>query len=167
MAQRLETRRSDRRLPRAIQLDPRYAPAYVARGNIWKQREAFDKAIEEFSYLIRLDPENALAHQTLARILATCRDAHYRNGKWALDEAKRACELTNWRDPDCLDTFAAACAEVGDFATAVKWQNEAIKLVRQNANSLLQQKAMHTADRKGVGFDDRLAFYKSKKPTRE
>lgn len=151
---------------RAIQLNPRYAPAYVARGNVWKQREVFDKAIEEFSYLIRLEPENALGHQALARILATCYDAHYRNGQWAVNEAKRACELTHWRDPDCLDTFAAACAEVGDFESAVKWQSEAIRRLADNAPSLLQ-KSMDFNGRKGVQFEDRLAFYKSKKPTRE
>jgi tetratricopeptide (TPR) repeat protein len=152
---------------RAIELDPRYAAAYAARGNVWKQREAYGKAIAEFSYLTQLEPENALGHQSLARILATCHDAHYRNGNWALAEAKRACELTNWRDPDCLDTFAAACAEIGDFGSAVKWQTQAIKLVRENVYSLLQTKAVSTGESRGVGFDDRLAFYKSKKPARE
>ncbi len=79
----------------------------------------------------------------------------------------RACELTQWRDPDCLDTLAAACAEVGDFASAIKWQTQAVKLVRQNVRSLLQQRAISSGGRRGVGFEDRLAFYKSKKPTRE
>jgi len=31
----------------------------------------------------------------------------------------------------------------------------------------LQKKANSTGGQRGVGFDDRLAFYKSKKPTRE
>jgi len=151
----------------ALQIDPRYGPAYIARGNTWKQRRAFDRAIQEFSNLIRIDPENALAHQTLARILATCHEANFRNGKWAVYEAKRACELTHWRDPDCLDTLAAAYAEVNDFEAAVRWQTQAIKLTRQNVPSLLQQKALNFGGRRGIGFDDRLGFYKSKKPTRE
>jgi len=151
----------------AIQLNPKYIPAYIARGNTWKQRRLFAQAIQEFSALIRLDPENALAHQTLARILATSHEANYRNGKWAFDLATRACELTHWRDPDCLDTLAAACAETGDFAAAVKWQALAIELVRQNVPSLLQQKAENFGGQRGVGFEDRLAFYKSKKTVRE
>ncbi len=117
--------------------------------------------------MTRIDPENALAHMMLARLLATCYDANVRNGKWALDEATRACELAHWQDPDCLDTLAAACAEVGDFAAAIKWQTRAVKLVRANVRSLLQQKAISTGGSRGVGFEDRLAFYKSKKPTRE
>ena len=44
-------------------------------------------------------------------------------------------------DPDCLDTLAAANAEVGDYVSAIKWQTQAIKLVRQNVRSLLRQRA--------------------------
>jgi tetratricopeptide (TPR) repeat protein len=152
---------------RALQIDPRYAAAFIARGNTWKQRRSFDRAIQEFSELIRIDPQNALAHMTLARILATCHENQFRNGNWAVDEATRACDLTRWQDPDCLDTLAAAYAEVGDFASAINWQNQAIKLVRQNVKSLLQQKASNFGGRRGIGFEDRLVFYKSKRPTRE
>jgi tetratricopeptide (TPR) repeat protein len=152
---------------RAIQIDPRFAAAYIARGNTWKQRRVFDRSIQEFTELIRIDPSNALAHMTLARILATTHESQFRNGAWAVDEATRACELTRWRDPDCLDTLAAACAEKGEYDVAIKWQNQAIKLVRQNVPSLLQQKAANFGGRRGIGFEDRLVFYKSKRPTRE
>jgi tetratricopeptide (TPR) repeat protein len=153
----------------AIQLEPRYIPAYLERGNTYKQRRDFAHAIQEFTGLTQLDPQNPLVHQTLARILATCTEAAFRNGKLALDEATRACELAHWQDPDAIDTLAAACAELGDFAAAIKWQTQALKLVRQNAPSLLQKRALSpgSGGRQGVGFEDRLSFYKSKKPTRE
>ena len=125
----------------AIRLDSKYAPAYVARANAWKQIQRFDLAIEGFSELIRIDPDNAVAHQTLARILATCHEDRFRNGRLALNEAIRACEITHWRSPDSLDTLAAAYAELGEFPSAVKWQTEAIKLIRQNVYSELYQKA--------------------------
>jgi tetratricopeptide (TPR) repeat protein len=153
---------------RATQLDPRYVPAYIERGNTYKQRRAFGQAIQEFTGLTRLDPENPLAHQTLARMLATCHETVFRDGKRAIDEATRACELSHWQDPDALDTLAAACAEIGDFTAAVKWQTEALKLIRQHVPSLLQQKAASSGGgQRGLGFEDRLSFYKSKKPTRE
>jgi tetratricopeptide (TPR) repeat protein len=153
----------------AIRLDPRYAPAYVARGNTWKQIGRSDLAIQGFSDLIRINPEEAVAHQLLARILATAQLPQSRNGKWARDEATRACELAHWIDPDAIDTLAAACAEAGDFQSAVNWQNLAIKLVRQRYPSALQKKAISMGGGRGggVGFEDRLAFYKSKKPIRE
>ena len=152
----------------AISLDPKYAPAYVARGNTWKQVGRTDLAIQGFSDLIRVSPEEPRAHQLLARILATASLDRSRNGKWALDEAIRACELTHWIDTDSIDTLAAASAEVGDFESAVRWQTLAIKLVRQRYASALQAKAISSGGgRAGVGFDDRLAFYKGKKPIRE
>ena len=153
----------------AIRLDPKYAPAYVARGNTWKQIGRFDLAIQGFSDLIRICPDDAVAHQMLARILASALLPQSRNGKWALDEANRACELAHWIDPDAIDTLAAACAEAGDFQSAVDWQNLAIKLIRQRYPSALQRKAISMGGGRGagVGFEDRLAFYKSKKPVRE
>ena len=152
----------------ALQINPRYVAANIARGNTWKQRRDFERAIQEFSGLTQTEPQNALAHMTLARILGTCHEANFRNGKWAMAEATRACELTRWQDPDCLDTLAAANAEIGDYDAAIKWQTQAIKLVRQNVRSLLQQKATSSGGgQRGIGFEDRLVFYKSKRPTRE
>jgi len=151
---------------RAIQLNPNFTLAYICRGQTWRQRREFGRAIQEFAEATRKDPSSAVTHMYLARILATCNDANARNGKWAVDEATRACELTDWQDPDCLDTLAAACAEAEDFPSAVKWQTRAIVRLRQNAPSILQR-AMDFGGRKGVGFDDRLAFYKSRKPARE
>ena len=153
----------------AIRLDPKYMPAYIARANMWKQIRRFDQAIQEFSDLIRLNPEDPIPHQTLARMLATSHEDQYRNGQLSLQEATRACELSHWIDPDAYDTLAAASAETGDFASAVRWQNLAIKMVRQRFPSALQRKAVSMGGGRGagVGFEDRLAFYKSKKPVRE
>jgi tetratricopeptide (TPR) repeat protein len=153
----------------AIKLNPKYIPAYIARASTWKQVRRFDRAIQELSDLIRMDPNDPVPRQTLARVLATTREDQYRNGKWALEEATRACELTHWIDPDAFDTLAAAFAETGDFPSAIKWQNLAINLVRQRFPSVLQKKASSAGGGRGagVGFDDRLAFYKSKKPIRE
>jgi tetratricopeptide (TPR) repeat protein len=151
---------------RAIQLRPNFTIAYICRGQSWRQRRDFARAIQEFGEAARVEPGSAAAHMYLARILATCNDPNARNGRWAVAEATRACELTHWQDPDCLDTLAAACAETEDFPDAVKWQTRAIERLRQKAPSILQR-AMDFGGRKGVGFDDRLAFYKSRKPTRE
>jgi tetratricopeptide (TPR) repeat protein len=150
----------------AVEINPRYAAGYIARGQTWKQRHVYDQAIREFSNLIQVDPENSEGHWSLARLLATCYSQEVRDGRRAVAFATRACELTRWQNPDCLDTLAAACAESGDFQSAVKWQTQAIRLVRQNVPSALLR-AQDVGGRRGVGFDDRLAFYKSKKPTRE
>ena len=41
-----------------------------------------------------------------------------------------ACELTHWNSPECLDALSAACAEAGDFTSAVKWESKAVKLLK-------------------------------------
>jgi tetratricopeptide (TPR) repeat protein len=151
---------------RAIQLDRNYLTAYINHALIWKQRRAFDRAVFELTELVRLAPDNAEAHRTLARILATCNIETVRDGRRALAEATRACELTGWRDPDCLDTLATAYAELGDYPAAIQAQTRAIQLLAQDVPSALKR-AMDFGGRRGVGFEARLAFYKAKKPCRE
>ena len=44
----------------------------------------------------------------------------------AVEHATWACKATGWSNPSCVGTFAAASAEIGDFAQAVKWQKYAL-----------------------------------------
>jgi hypothetical protein len=64
----------------------------------------------------------------LAALLATCPDASVRNGNQAVDFARHACELTEWKLPYCLVTLAAAYAESGDFPQAVKYQKHVLTM---------------------------------------
>jgi len=60
---------------------------------------------------------------------ATYPSAAIRDGTKAVENARQACELSDWSVAAHRDTLAAAYAEKGDFAAAVREQNEAIKLV--------------------------------------
>lgn len=112
---------------RAIEIAPTYVKALLVRGKAARRKFDYAGAIDDYAEAARRAPENAEAHRTLAWILATCPLREFRDGARAVREGTRACELTGWKNPDCLNALAAACAEAGDFASAVKWQSRAVE----------------------------------------
>ena len=44
-----------------MRLEPRAAAAYVARGNLYSAKRAYDRAIADYSAAIRLDPEDRIS----------------------------------------------------------------------------------------------------------
>jgi tetratricopeptide (TPR) repeat protein len=137
----------------AIRLDPNLVAAYGNRGFAYDAKGEFDKAIADYSEAIRLNPKLAPARNALAWLLATCPDAKHRDGDKAVWNAAEACRLTQWGVPEYLDTLAAARAEVGDFAEAVKWEMKAIELCPPDFDK--------------TRFQSRLELYRAAKPWRE
>jgi hypothetical protein len=107
----------------------------------------------DYDELIRRYPDLYWAHERKAWILATSPDATYRDGRLAVAAATHASELTNWKDGQVLSTLAAAYAEIGDFASAVLWQERALERVAAQGGSLKSEQ-------------DRLSLYKFARPFR-
>ena len=136
----------------ALRLDPKDAYAYNSRGNVWKAKGNYDNAIADYNEALRLDPEYANAHNALAWLRATCTDAKYRDGKQAVADATKACELTGWKVANNIDTLAAACAEAEDFEKAVEWQTKAVGIVPESRKA---------------SYKKSLDLYRAGKPYRE
>lgn len=138
----------------AIKIDPKNANAFINRGFAHLNKKRYDNAIEDYVQAISINPTDTDAHGGLAWILATCPKDGIRDGKKAIEQATKACELSNWKDAKCLESLAAAHAEAGEFKNAIKWQEKAI----------------------GLGYEDReesnaarkrLRFYEEGKPFRD
>lgn len=121
---------------------------------LWLGQRQYRRALDAIEHEIVRDPELWDAHSQRAWILATCPDHKIRNGRAAVQSALRACELTNWRHAQTLDTLAAAYAETGDFQAAVDSEKSALKLIAPHSS-------METT---GTA---RLALYEARKPYRE
>ena len=52
----------------------------------------------------------------------------HRDGKLALENAKKACELDQWENWQYVSSLAAAYAELGQFDKAIEWQKKAIAM---------------------------------------
>jgi tetratricopeptide (TPR) repeat protein len=135
----------------AIRLDPKLPLAYANRGYAWNQKKDYGKAIADFSETIRLDPNNLYAYNSRAWLWATCPEAKFRSGEKAVESAKKALILDP-KGADQMATLAAAYAEFGDFAEAVRWQEKALE----------DPQFKNNAD-----YRRRLELYRDKKPYRQ
>lgn len=68
----------------------------------------------------------------LARTFATSKRDSLRDGQLARELANKASELTKYKNSAVLDTLACTYAETGDFESAVKWSQEAVKLAHDD-----------------------------------
>jgi tetratricopeptide (TPR) repeat protein len=144
---------------RAIELDPKSGDAYHFRARAFDRKHEYAKAMRDWSEYARLEESDPSAQSRYARRLATSKDASVRDGKRAVQVATRACELSKWKDVDCVDTLAAAYAETGDFPTAIKWETLAIEFIKHDL--------FHVADTKEFRMRDRLKLYQKQQPYRE
>ena len=88
----------------------------------------FQDAAGHYLEALRLKPDAPEVMNNLAWLLATCPDAHIRDGAQASKYAESACELTNYRVTPMIGTLAAAYAEAGRFDEAIATAKKACAL---------------------------------------
>ena len=113
----------------AVTLAPDLEDGHFLLGGLAYDGADYDGAMREFDNVIRLNPHRAMAYTARAMIWATCPDASRRDGPKALESANIGCNLSNFREPKHMAALAAAYAEIGDFASAVKWQLRVVDLL--------------------------------------
>jgi tetratricopeptide (TPR) repeat protein len=146
----------------SLQLKPADAAILNSRGFTWHMKSIEDKdraacedrALSDYAEAIRINPKYASAINNRAWLWATSKVDRCRNGKQAVEEATRACELTGWKNAGYIDTLSVAYAEVGDYEQAIRWQKKALE------DSAYQKE-------EGENARVKLALFAKKQPFRE
>src|SRR5262249_31109645 len=106
---------------------PQHPSASANRGQLRMKLGDWAGAWDDFNTALRLGPADAHILDRRALLRSACPDAKFRDAPKAFEDAKRACELTNWKDTDKFQTLAAVYAESGQFDEAVRWQKYALQ----------------------------------------
>jgi tetratricopeptide (TPR) repeat protein len=126
----------------------------MRRGLAWIGNQEYAKALGDFNEAIRLNPKESAAYNNKAYLLATCPEAKCRSGQEAVAAARKACDLSNWKEPEYIDALAAAYAEAGQFDQAIQHQQQALS-------------APEFETRKGKEARARLTLYQQRTPYHE
>jgi len=135
-----------------VEIDPNRADAYYNLGYAYSKLGRYEQEVEAYRQAISIDPNELSSLNNLAWLYSTCPEDEFRNGKAAVELARRSLALPVPNNHGSLDTLAAAYAECGDFEKAIEYQKKAIELAGDNAKP---------------GYEKRLAAYRAKKPWRD
>jgi tetratricopeptide (TPR) repeat protein len=157
-----------------IRLQPAFVAAswqraltYVLMGNYPAAMRDLD-AVAKVAFQVGNASQLAMILNERAWLRATCQNASIRDGKRAVEDAKKACDLVKWERGQYIDTLAAACAEAGDFDAAVRYQEQAMA-VKKTETPIPKNKMGKTfaATNSEQGYTHRLELYKHHQPLRE
>lgn len=117
----------------AISINENDSESIAARGLTFYLECEYDRAATDLEKAVKLHPQSATALGYRAWLLATCPDPQFRDGKEAIELAKRACDLTDYLDPRHIEELSAAYAEAGDFGAAIRQIEHAIAISGDDA----------------------------------
>jgi tetratricopeptide (TPR) repeat protein len=127
----------------ALRKDSTFAEAALLRAQANYHLGRYSESLKEIDHVISIRPRRdafARAYSDRAWFRLNCPDQSYRNAQQALKDATAACKLIDWKDEDMIDTLATAYAEVGDFDSAVRYEEKALAIrgVKANDSKRLQ-----------------------------
>ena len=122
-------------LERALALDRTYTDAYRNLAEAYGALGNRAMAAKYFALAVEAIPTDVFLLNRLGWLLATSPEDSIRKGAEAVAVAERAVELSARKDPESLDTLAAAYAEVGRFPDAVQTAQQALGLAESQGRS--------------------------------
>lgn len=117
---------------RRRQLMQTIAVGYCARANQNRRQNRHAAAVADCECSLEFQ-ETPDSLNALAWLLIT--SPQVRDAARALSLARRGCETTEWNDWRLLTSYAAACAELGAFAEATRFQERALTLLSSESQA--------------------------------
>ncbi len=124
-------------LQQALEVQPKNAEWQSNLGNALAARGRFQDALAHYRKAREIQPDHLGAQKNLAWLRATCPVAMLRNGAEAMELAQRVNLLSDGKQPDALDTLAAAYAELGWFPDALATAHKALDMARHQKRQAL------------------------------
>ena len=140
----------------ALQIRPADADCHTTLAIALEEKNQPTEAIQHYENALKIAPQSVPALTNFAWLLATSQNALLRNGRKAVALAGQADQLVGGTNTLVLRSLAAAYAENGDFANAIK-----------TARSAMQQARMHGEESLIGDLDQQIALYQLGIPYRE
>ncbi len=140
----------------ALQSQSEYPEAHHRLGVILASEGDKMNALLHWREAVRLKPDYAKALNDLAWTLATDKNPAIRNGAEAVRFAELANTMTRSKNPNALDTLAAAYAQAGRYPEAVTTAQKAAELATAGKNEKLAEDIRARAE-----------LYRTERPYRE
>src|SRR5205807_9290482 len=119
---------------KALGIQPDYIAASNDLGVALASKGEIKQAVAAWEQSLSFDPDNADAANNIAWVRATVADTDLRNGREALELARRALR-NGGENPVVLRTLAAAQAESGQFVEAVATGRRGEELARRSRDT--------------------------------
>src|SRR5438067_7632437 len=127
---------------KALSIQPDYIGASNDLGVLFASKGELKEAIDAWRETLSFDPDNVDAANNIAWVRATAADADLRDGKEALELARRAVR-TGGENPVVLRTLGAAQAESAQFGEAIATCQRGEELAQKGGDQAMAESLRH------------------------
>jgi tetratricopeptide (TPR) repeat protein len=127
------------------------ADIYYNLAAAMEMQKKYDEAIKYYAKSLEMNPEDPAANKRMGIVLLAAGKPNE-----AIGYAKRACELTEDKDAECLETLASAFAATGKFDEAARIAEKALNIAKSSGKEDLARE-----------IQKRIKLYEAGQPYRE
>jgi len=124
---------------KSLEQKPNQPELHNSLGVLFYNQGNFETAVYHWEMALKLKPEWTSVLNRLAWVKAVHKNESFHDAAESIRLATMACELTNYKRPDFLDTLTVAYAAAGRFTEAVATAEKALELVQSPEQAKLAE----------------------------